>query len=298
MFLKNIGFQYYSANIKDPYPKGFVSIGNFIKSIKEPNNKFLDIFERIANAELEGDLTTKKELKTKYLYAFTPCVIVNGIRSYNNILLFTGLMVLDFDHVAEAEQLKRMLFKNFKFIICVYLSPSKQGVKALLRIPQCLSTEEFKEYYFGLQPFVENFKGFDATTKNCVLPLFSSYDPELLYRDDATIFDLKGEDPFPLHYVDPTKIVIVKPDNKQQELVIKKFKAALVKIVDNGHPQLRSACRALGGYCGAGYLTEQQCTDLITYEVSLHPYFKNDLNNYLKTSIRFLKNGMNMPLYL
>jgi len=298
--LKHITFPYYSANIHDCYPKGIVSLSQFINSVKNPNDKLKRIYTLIAKAETENNMDVKRNLKKNYLYCFTPCVnlIPRGRRQYKDIKSFTGLMVLDFDHITNAVRLKQLLFNTFQFFVCVYLSPSKKGVKAVMRIPVPNSIQEFKEYFFGVVPFVNHYVGFDMTSINCVLPLFSSYDKDIMYRTDATVFDIKGVDPNPFIPIDTSNLVKVIPKEKETETVIKKFKSALSKIVDNGHPQLRSACRALGGYCIQGYISELEATNLIEYEVSTHHYFKGDVNNYLRTAKQFLKQGMRMPLSL
>lgn len=117
-----ICFNYYAANIKKSTPLGVIDLDRFIESIRNPKEHIKEIFKRIQDAELAGDMTLKSQLKEK-LYSFTPCVIVSGPRKYDNIQCFTGLMMLDFDHLNsnEAKEFKAFLFETYDFIIEPFL---------------------------------------------------------------------------------------------------------------------------------------------------------------------------------
>ena len=188
--MQSITFNYYDADIKSSIPLGNVTLEYFINAIRNPKIDIKHIFERIRIAEEVGDMATKQALKSK-LYSFTPCVYVQGARKYENIKHWTGLLVLDFDHleVDYAVEFKLYLFNEYKFIIAAWLSASRHGVRALVKIPQAHSVEEFKQYFAAIERHLNCYNGFDKAPKNCILPLFFSYDAEILHRDNAQTWD-------------------------------------------------------------------------------------------------------------
>ena len=55
-----------------------------------------------------------------------------------------------------------------------------------------ITTDEFKSYFYGMAYFLEKYEGFDPSTQNCILPLYLSIDPDLLYRDNAETWTKRG----------------------------------------------------------------------------------------------------------
>jgi len=84
-----IQFPYYAADIEKTRPLGMVTIYQFFEAIRNPKPHIIETFELIRQAELDGDMARKAELKVK-LYSFTPCVIVKNNRSYADIQSFTA----------------------------------------------------------------------------------------------------------------------------------------------------------------------------------------------------------------
>jgi hypothetical protein len=105
-----ISFQYYPARVNTNRPLGLISLEQFLISTKSPKDSTKAIFNQIAAAELSGDKKLKGELKQNHLFYFTPCVLVHPIRRYSCIKHFTGLQVLDFDHIDNARDFKYFLF--------------------------------------------------------------------------------------------------------------------------------------------------------------------------------------------
>ncbi len=293
-----IQFQYYPARVKSNKPLGFVSLEYFLKATKHPKNNILDVFEQIAEAEQKGDMKLKSELKQNNLFYFTPCVIVNGYRRYDNIYQFTGLLVLDFDHIPNANEFKHLLFSSYKFIIAAWLSPSKNGVKAIVKIPVVKTVDEFKEYYFGLATELDQFLGFDGSGQNAVLPLFQSYDPELLHRKHSHTWETKGikiNDFNTSEVIEPLNIDVSKDDTQR---VINIINSGLENIHDNGHPQLRGLCLAAGGYIAAGYIDLYDAETLIRNTIINHKYLKKGVKGYQRTAAEMIRKGMEKPLKL
>lgn len=291
--LQNIKFQYYPAEITKCKPIGFISLDIFLKSISNPKKHTKELFELIKHAEEIGDTKTKAELKCK-LYKFTPCVHIKNWRTLKNITQFTGLLVLDFDHLEcnEAIILKQVLFDSCNFIIACWLSPSRHGIKALVKIPIVQTVDEFKSYYLAIENEIGNLKGFDKTSKNCVLDLFLSYDADLLFRDDATTWTKQYFEPkkeiinIPINVTDKTDIIV--------NIVIKKIN----EITITGHYILRAVSYALGGYVGAGYITESDAIYLINRCIDAHNYLSIKADTYKKTAFTMIQKGIKQPLIL
>jgi hypothetical protein len=288
-------FNYYPADIKKSIPIGMIDVNQFLKSIESPKPEIIKIFELIRQAEIEGDETTKSSLKQS-LYSFTPCVLINQgmTRKYENIHSFTGLMMLDFDHLDKqyAKEFKEFLFNEYPFIIATWLSASGKGVRALVNIPQVSSIGEFKSLFMGLAyNEMAQYNGFDFAPKNCVLPLFMSYDPDLIKGDTTELWDT--------HYKEP-----VKPKTEQYKYdtnpskVNQIVESAIGKITSNGHPQLRATSFALGGYVGAGYIDSESATDLIYSLIDLNDYLSKKPDVYKKTAKTMIDKGINSPLHL
>ena len=292
--MDKIKFQYYPARVKSNKPIGFTTLDYFIKSTKHPKQSVIDIFNRIATAESEGDMKLKSELKQNNLFYFTPAVIVGGLRRYKNIQFFTGLMVLDFDHIDYAEELKKYLFNTYNFIIAAWLSPSKKGIKALVSIPIVVSVDEFKEYYYGICTEMENYEGFDESGQNCVLPLFQSYDSNLLQRNSFETWDIKGEKTNDFNKSIPP--VQISPGSDKS--IIKLISSGFNNITDNGHPQLRGLCLAVGGYVSSGYINENEAINHINWNIENHNYLRKGVSGYKKTALWALNLGKNKPLSL
>jgi hypothetical protein len=290
----DIRFQYYSANIKDSSPLGFVTLDEFFMAIQNPKPHIRETFNKIRQAELDGNGTLKAELKAK-LYSFTPAVIIESNRKYENIKSFTGLMPLDFDHLDPqmAVELKYELKNSFPFIIATWLSASKCGVRALVNIPICSNVEEYKAYFNGIQHLSDIGKiiNFDTAPKNAVLPLFLSHDPDILFGDCHSIWETK------YHLKQLPKIVQYKYDanpTKVHQLV----KKSIDKITSNGHPQLRAAAFALGGYVGAGYIGQEEASSYICNLIESNAYLSQKPEVYKKTADEMISKGSTKPLYL
>lgn len=288
-------FNYYPADIKKSIPIGTIDVNQFLKSIESPKPDIIKTFELIRQAELEGDEATKSRLKQS-LYSFTPCVLITPgqTRRYENIQSFTGLMMLDFDHIDKqiAKEFKEYLFNEYPFIIATWLSASGKGVRALVNIPKVNSIGEFKSLFMGLAQYeMAQYNGFDYAPKNCVLPLFMSYDPDLIKGDTTQIWDT--------HYKEPIlpKTEQYKYDTNPSR-VHQIVSSAINKITSNGHPQLRAASFALGGYVGAGYIDSESATDLIFNLIDSNDYLSKKPEVYKKTAKTMIQQGINSPLHL
>lgn len=290
--MQPITFNYYEADIKRSTPLGSVTLDYLINAIRTPKKDIRNVFEQIRIAEECKDMATKQALKSK-LYSFTPCVYVNGPRKYANIQHWTGLLVLDFDHLETdvAVEFKEYLFNEYKCIITAWLSASRHGVRALVKIPVCTSVDEFKHYFAGIERHLNCYNGFDKAPKNCILPMFISYDDNILHRTDAQTWSTKHIEIVP----PPVKQYIV--DDKTS--VIEKIIAKRINtITDTGHIILRATSYLLGGYVGANYIDYNDAIALINNLIDSQSYLSKKPDVYKATAKQMVDKGLNFPTYL
>ena len=307
-----IKFQYYFGDIKKSKPIGYISLETFLDRHLNPKADLLSVFNQINEATSVGDMKLKAELKMNNLYSFTVSAQFDGTRRYKDIREFNPLAQLDFDGLTNEESIafREYIFEQYPQVICSYLSPSRCGVKVLLRIPK-ISLEkgvdegikEYKDYYRAIETEFSNYKGFDNSPKNLVLPLFISYDQDMCYRhfDTASVWELKEivEEPTHLKYPLPFKPYKKLKSNDKNELrAIRTFRKAVLGIVDSpGHSQLRSACLIFGTRVGAGYVGMINAEQEVDNLVKQNSYLSKGLSGYLTTANWALKEGIKTPNY-
>jgi len=154
----------------------------YLDRIKDGKSKKI-----IESLRFEPDKEKSKEIK-KYL----PVVCFNGefIRRQNDLLKkSSGLMVLDFDNLLDPISKKEELKLNNNILAC-WISPSGNGVKALLRIHDVKDDKEFKQVFKQVSNVLN---GLDQSGKDIARACFESYDPEIYVNLEAKKFDFTYE---------------------------------------------------------------------------------------------------------
>lgn len=300
---------YYIGGITKTSPSGTVSLGQFINSQSEPKDSIVSLFLAIEEASKVGDKKLKVELKEQLPF-FTVSAEFNGRRKYDNIINFNPIAQLDFDGLKEDEAtgFRDYIFNHYPQIICSYLSPSRKGVKALIRIPKIdisngidEGIKEYKAYYKAIESEFSNYLGFDASPKNLALPLFLSYDYFMLYRDfkETEEWGIKEYEKdsltqqFPLP-IKPYKKV--KSNERNEARAYNTVRKAVRNIVSSpGHYQLRTACLVFGTRCGAGYVDYQDAKQEVENLVRGNAYLSKGVSGYIKTALWALEEGYKTP---
>lgn len=286
-----IRFSYFPGNIHANRPIGTVTLDDFYRAIRDPKPQVKEKLLRIRSGVSEKE---KSGLKRE-LYFFTPCIISGITRTYDNIREFTGLAVMDFDKLdpVYAEHFKKFLFNEYDFIYAAWLSASGAGVRALVNIPKVSSVKEYKFYYSGLETDVgRKHPGYDSAPKNPVLPLFISYDPKILIREEPSLWDTGYEEQL------PTTSFPMRGE-AHPELVEEIIRARFEKITGNGHPQLRAAAYRMGMYVRDGHIAYQRAYDFLIQQINSNPYLSSfnegKLRTYHKTATDMLYKGYKQP---
>ena len=296
----DVKFQYYPSDIRTVRPLGEISLYDYLYKIKNPTEQTVTLFKQIEEASAIGNLKLKAELKAKTFY-FTPCIFSDGQgRSYSNIKSWTGLMVVDVDGLTPeyAIEFKEYLFHTYKFFISVFLSASKRGVKGIVKIPICYSTDEFKSYFYGLMDKFQEYKGIDFSSKNSALANYLTYDKELLYRLDATEWNRKGIqlDEFKIFEGEVKPIEEVTEDDVEEVKLI--LRRMFNKIEDSGHLIVRSASLLGGGYCSAGYMSIDEMGEYLFDLIDETDYLQKSPRTYKTTCLQMVNKGYQSPVYL
>ena len=291
--------QLFENNVKITRPVKDWTINDMFNYIKNMPPDDFNKYEKIRQAEIDGDAATKAFYKQQ-LYYVVPAVYLNpeGHRSYEDIIEFNGVMPLDYDHLESPDVFKKYLFEKHKEIIAAWLSSSGKGVRALVKIPTVYSVDDYKSLFWGATETFGKYDGFDIALQNCVLPLFLSPDKDILIRNDFDEWTTTGENPKELAYDESSNVFIgeVKRQDKTSKIVLKRIWKAIDKIEDNGHPQLRAAAFTLGGYVGGGFINRDYAIEQIHLMIESNAYLSQKPAVYKKTAVDMIISGMKKPI--
>ena len=296
-FINTISFQWYEADIKKIAPKGDITLRQFINSVQSPKDSLKETFKKVEEASLAGNKELKAELK-KGLFAVTPCVQIKGVRNYEGVKSFNNILIIEYDGIDFANELRDYIFEKFESCLFAFISPSKGGCKFIFRIKPVNSILEFKELFFGLAYELDKFINLDISGSNCVLPLFISWDENAKIRENPIEWTQRGykEGSFiPYEGVFETPEDINEEDTKE---VISKITYLFNKIESNGHPQVVKYSALLGGYVASSYISYDEAYDLLIELIENNDYLSKDTNNYKTTSKTMLSRGMSSPILL
>ena len=173
-------------DIKDIDTPFHVEIKLILDRIREGKSK-----ELVTKIRREKNKSERNELKKKL-----PSICFSGKfskRADNSLLEHSGLICLDFDGYQKQKDMiqdKERMMKD-KHTFCVFISPSGNGLKVLVKIPN--DAENHVKYFQSLEKYY-NSKYFDTTTKNISRVCYESYDPLIFVNDKSSIWD-KIEEP-------------------------------------------------------------------------------------------------------
>ena len=198
-------------DVENPFYK---EINDVLNSFKDGSNK--DKIELIRSVEYKGD---RNKLKSKL-----KSICFSGEFSYRaakNIINHSGFACLDFDDIGtfeDAECFRNSLQDN-EYIYSAFISPSGNGVKALVKVPKDI--QNYKKYYEALcETFDSNL---DAKTKDISRVCFESYDPDLYINENSKEWVLMKEytevtrsNNYPKHFT-------IIDTNKKVEVILKWF---------------------------------------------------------------------------
>jgi len=168
-------------SIKDTSVPFYRDVDVILQRIKEGKSK-----ELINKIRKEKD----KELRNK-VKQLLPAICFSGEfseRKDKSILKHSGLLCLDFDGFKSDKDLlnKKEELLNDEYTYSVFISPSGNGLKVLVKIPA--EAENHTKYFLSIQDYYDCAE-FDITCKNISRVCYESYDPKLYINKDSKLYD-------------------------------------------------------------------------------------------------------------
>ena len=202
------------------------------KTIKDTDTPFFrpvhKILDRIKNGASKETVRKVREEKRKTerneIKKQLPAICFSGSfnkRADNSIVEHSGLICLDFDGYAKQKELlqdKENFTKN-KYVFSVFISPSGNGLKVLVKIPA--DPDNHVNYFNSLEKYF-NSVYFDKTSKNLSRVCYESYDPLLYVNDNSSVWDTIEE----IQYTEVSRVkdaptIPITDENKIVEILVK-----------------------------------------------------------------------------
>jgi hypothetical protein len=201
-------------NIKETSTPFYRDVNVVLARIREGASK-----ELVKSIRAQKDKTKRNTLKQEL-----PSICFSGRfnkRADNSLLEHSGLICLDFDNFEDKKKLNdyKDELKKDKFVFSAFISPSDDGLKVIVRIPN--DPDNHVSYFNSLE---KHFKSayFDKTSKNLSRVCYESYDPEIYINDKSKVWE-KTEEP---EYKEVDKFsskqtIPITNDNKIVEILMK-----------------------------------------------------------------------------
>lgn len=202
------------------------------KTIKDTDTPFFrpvhKILDRIKNGASKETVRKVREEKRKAerneIKKQLPAICFSGSfnkRADNSIVEHSGLICLDFDGYAKQKELlqdKENFTKN-KYVFSVFISPSGNGLKVLVKIPA--DPDNHVNYFNSLEKYF-NSVYFDKTSKNLSRVCYESYDPLLYVNDNSSVWDTIEE----IQYTEVNRVkdaptIPITDENKIVDILVK-----------------------------------------------------------------------------
>ena len=145
----------------------------------------------VTNIRKEKDKTERNNLKKNL-----PSICFSGEftkRKDDALVQHSGLLCVDLDDYENSKQMLRAkdeLSKN-KYTYSVFVSPSGNGLKLLVRVPA--DAQNHKNYFNSLGKHL-NTPHFDVTSKNVSRVCYESYDPTIYINENSEVWDRIDEE--------------------------------------------------------------------------------------------------------
>jgi len=157
-----------------------------LNSIKKGTYK--SVISKCRNFTNANDYDSYKALKVK-LPIVTFCGTFKNGRKLENLDKYNNLMILDIDHIEDSGILEvKEKLKKDRFIYSVWLSPSGEGLKALVKLDS--SPENHKASFSSLkQYYIENYNiELDNSGSDVTRLCFVSWDDDLYINEDSEVY--------------------------------------------------------------------------------------------------------------
>lgn len=201
-------------------------------------------------------------------------------RNMKSLIKASGHMILDFDNFSDVDKLR-----NNQYVYSAFLSPSGKGYKALIRIPEVNTDQEYKELYYAV---MDEFPEIDTSGKDISRACFFSYDPDLFINDNSLVWTKRKTDKQPIN------IQAKRIQGNDYGLANRVLKIIRYAIPGERHNKLLIASRLMGGYIGSGKIEFDEAKRLLESEVQT--FYPDEHQVHFRTISDGLKNGIKEPI--
>ena len=181
------------------------------------DDNFQSIVEELRATQ---DKKTRDEIKSFRLAAGKPNTRNIGRKDENALSEQSGLLVLDYDDVSDAEVLRQEAGKN-PYCRAAFLSPSGLGVKVIVSLDrQAVSKDDFKAAFKAAEKAMDLGES-DQQCKNPERLCFVSWDEDVIYNENSTALSWK----------EPTEsTATIKTERSYQSVSFNDVESALTEI--------------------------------------------------------------------
>ena len=241
----------------------------------------------------EGNSSTSiGKLRTgdKEVKKILPAVLFSGefsSREDSALVQHSGFIVCDFDKLDDVQGVKDALAMD-SFIHSCWVSPSGNGVKALVRVT---NPERHKDHYRALERYFTDVYSLalDPTGVNVSRACYESYDPDIIIKDDSVKFGA-------FYTEQAEQNQIIQSRDAETNYMKVNIAALMIRRARDGekHTQLLKAATLCGGYIAAGQIEEDDAIRVLKKEI-----LKRDIDNEdeaFATIARGIESGKQMPI--
>ena len=220
----------------------------------------------------------------KTLPGITFCGIFKK-RESKSLIKSTGLIILDFDGLADSLDDVRKTFMADPYVYMLFVSPRGNGLKIVFRIPEVKDDKEFKTYFFALH---KKYPQADPSGKDIARFCFVSYDPEIYVNYGSELWEERISE----GKKDPNQpIHAIRTDFKKLSVGVQMIDNA---EVGNRNNTILKAGRLMGGYIASGELNEMDVLDICQRAIERKDPHDSRVN--FNTFCRGMENGKQEPL--
>jgi hypothetical protein len=249
-------------NIKEVDAPFYRDVSVALDRIKSGANK--DTIKMIRSCKDKGERNEYKKL--------LPAICFSGQfnkRSDSSLILHSGIICLDFDDYEKKKDMlqdKEMLCKD-KYVYSVFISPSGNGLKVLVKIPQ--DPDNHVNYFNALSKHFDS-QHFDKTCKNLSRVCYESYDPLIYINENSSVWDKIDEPEYKEvnTYRDRPTIPIT-DENKVVDILVKWWTKKYPMVEGQRNQNVFILAMAFNDYginkSLAGYVLSQYVTEDFTH---------------------------------
>ena len=229
-------------NIKDTEQPFYRDCNVVLNRIKIGSSK--DLVNKIRSCKDKSELNKlKQEL---------PSICFSGKFTKRNDKALThhsGLICLDFDgykNNKDMNDMKEFLCKD-KFTYSVFISPSGNGLKVLVKIPN--NPDNHTNHFMSLMDYY-NSDHFDSTSKNISRVCYESYDPKIyINHDSATWTEIKDSQHEELNKKNDVAKIPITDENKIVNILIKWWEDKYQMVEGQRNHNVYVLASALNDFC-------------------------------------------------